>query len=65
MQSTVPLNATLNKKLKQGAEAILRKNGVPPEETLTFLYQNIIARNSISSALICRTKIVLNQFCNA
>lgn len=45
MQSTVPLNATINKKLKQGAEDILRENGISPEEALTFLYRNIVARN--------------------
>ena len=36
MQSTVPLNATVNKKLKQDAEAILRENGISPEEALSF-----------------------------
>jgi len=45
MQSAVPLNATINKELKQDAEAILRENGVAPEEALTFLYQNIVAKN--------------------
>jgi len=45
MQPTLPFNDTINKGLKQNAEALLFENGVSPEEALTFLYQNIAVRD--------------------
>lgn len=45
MPDTVPLTVTIKKELKENAEDILRENGVSPEEALTFLYRNIVARN--------------------
>lgn len=45
MPDTAPLNVTIKKELKENAEAILHENGVSPEQALTFLYKNIVAKD--------------------
>ncbi len=45
MTDLVPLNVSIDKELKEEAEAILAEHGISAESALTFLYQSIVDRH--------------------